>query len=280
MPHSAKLGVLAGGGRLPARIIEHCQNSGRPCFVIAIDGQADADIAEGVDHVWMRLGAGSKILNALQDAGVAEVVMAGAIHRPSLTDLRPDMYTAAFLARTGAAALGDDGLLRAVVREIEERFGMRVVGVDAVLPDILAGEGLLAGPEPDEQAMMDIRRGFVVARGIGALDVGQGAVVQQGIVLAVEASEGTDAMLSRCGPLARPGPSGVLVKACKPGQEHRADLPTVGLETVRAAAAAGLRGIAVEAGGSLIIDRAATVAAADAAGIFLIGMAPGGDSGS
>ena len=278
MNAAPKLGVLAGGGRLPAQIIDHCRLVGRSCFVIAIEGQADSDIIEGADHVWLRLGAGGKILNALRKAGVEEVVMAGAIRRPSLSDLRPDMYTAAFLARTGAAAFGDDGLLRAVVCEIEERFGLHVVGVDAVLPEILAPQGRLAGP--DEQAMADIRRGFDVARGIGALDVGQGAVVQQGIVLAVEASEGTNAMLERCGSLARPGPGGVLVKARKPAQEFRTDLPTVGPETVRAAVAAGLRGIAIEAAASLIVDRAATIAAADAAGIFLIGVVSGGESGS
>jgi UDP-2,3-diacylglucosamine hydrolase len=280
MNTAPKLGVLAGGGRLPAQIIDQCRLVGRPCFVIAIEGQADSGIVEGADHVWLRLGAGGKILNALREAGVEEVVMAGAIRRPSLSDLRPDMYTAAFLARTGAAAFGDDGLLRAVIYEIEERFGLHVVGVDAVLPEILAPQGRLAGPEPDEQAMADIRRGFDVARGIGALDVGQGAVVQQGIVLAVEASEGTNAMLERCGSLARPGPGGVLVKARKPVQEFRTDLPTVGPETVRAAAAAGLRGIAIEAAASLIVDRAATIAAAEAAGIFLIGVVSGGDSGS
>lgn len=276
MPPNGRLGILAGGGRLPARIIEHCQATQRPVFVVAIEGQAEADVVEGVDHVWLRLGAGGKILNALRDAGVTEVVMAGAVRRPSLADLRPDLHTTAFLARTGAAALGDDGLLRAVVREIEERFDMRVVGVDSVLPDILAPAGLLAGPQPDEQAMADIRRGLVVARGIGALDVGQGAVVQQGIVLAVEAAEGTDAMLSRCGSLARPGPGGVLVKVRKPAQDRRADLPAIGPDTVRAAAAAGLRGIAVEAGGSLIVDRNGTLAAAETAGLFVIGVVGGG----
>ena len=277
MPHSAKLGVLAGGGRLPARIIEHCRHTGRPVFVVAIEGQAEPGAFAGVDHVRLRLGAGSQILSALKDAGVAEVVMAGSVRRPSLADLRPDMFTAGFLARSGAAAFGDDGLLRAVVREIEERFGMRVVGVDAVLPDVLAPAGQLAGAEPDEQAHADIRRGIAVARGIGALDVGQGAVVQQGIVLAVEAAEGTDAMLSRCAALARPGPGGVLVKARKPGQERRADLPAIGPDTVREAAAAGLRGIAVEAGGSLIVDRPATIAAAEAAGLFLVGVTPDGE---
>ncbi len=122
--------------------------------------------------------------------------------------------------------------------------------------------------------MADIGRGVGVARALGAADVGQACVVQQGIVLAVEAAEGTDAMLARCAAVARPGPGGVLVKLVKPGQERRADLPTIGPETVRGAAAAGLRGIAFEAGGTLIAERAATVAAADDMGVFLLGLDP------
>ena len=122
--------------------------------------------------------------------------------------------------------------------------------------------------------MADIRRGVVVARALGAIDVGQGCVVQQGMVLAVEAAEGTDAMLARCAALARPGRGGVLVKLVKPGQDRRADLPTIGPETLRGAAEAGLRGVAFEAGGTILAERDAAVAAADAAGLFLLGLGP------
>ena len=267
-----KLGVIAGSGQLPARIVEHCLRQGREVFVIAIEGQAELDLGSGVAHERVRLGAGGRMLELLRREAVAEVVMAGAVRRPSLTDLRPDLWTAGFLARSGAAMLGDDGLLRTLVRELETRCAVRVVGVDDVLPEVLAPAGRLGKLEPDEQALKDIARALDVARGIGELDVGQGAVVQQGIVLAVEAAEGTDAMLARCRDLARPGPGGVLVKAKKPNQERRADLPTIGADTVRAAAAAGLRGIAVEAGAVLIFDRQETVAAADATNLFLVGL--------
>ena len=122
--------------------------------------------------------------------------------------------------------------------------------------------------------MADMRRSVAVVRAMGSVDVGQGCVVQQGIVLAVEAAEGTDAMLTRCGALARPGPGGVLVKLVKPGQDRRTDLPTIGPDTIRAAAAAGLRGVAFEAGGTIVADRDAAIAAADAAGLFLLGLDP------
>ena len=274
-----KLGVIAGGGQLPARIVEHCRRQGRDVFVIALEGQAAPELVADVPHEWVRLGAGGKTLEILRREAVAEVVMAGAVRRPSLTDLRPDLWTAGFLARSGAVILGDDGLLRAIVRELETR-AVRVIGVDEVLPDVLAPAGCLGKLAPDAEAQADIARALSVARGIGALDVGQGAVVQQGIVLAVEAVEGTAAMLERCRGLARPGPGGVLVKAKKPGQDRRADLPTIGPDTVRAAAAAGLRGIAVEAGSVLILDRMETVAAADAANLFLVGLAPPPDKAS
>jgi hypothetical protein len=168
-------------------------------------------------------------------------------------------------------ALGDDGLLSAIVREVESE-GFRVVGADTLLGTALTGEGPLGKHRPDEQALADIARGLQVVRALGAIDVGQAAVVQQGLVLGVEAIEGTDALLARCAGLKREGIGGVLVKAAKPGQERRADLPTIGRHTVRSAAAAGLRGIAVEAGASLVIDPPAVAAMADEVGLFVMGV--------
>jgi DUF1009 family protein len=186
----------------------------------------------------------------------------------------PTANGARILARIGRAAFaGDDGLLAAVMRILAEE-GFRVLGAHEILAEALGPRGLLSRTAPDAQAMADVARGVTVARALGAVDVGQGCVVQQGMVLAVEAAEGTDAMLSRAGPLARPGHGGVLVKLVKPGQDRRADLPTIGPATLRAAAAAGLRGIAYEADGTILADRMATIAAADAAGLFLMGLDP------
>ncbi|WP_142847011.1 LpxI family protein [Telmatospirillum sp. J64-1] len=266
-----KLGILAGGGDLPAQLINACRETGRDFFVIAFEGFAEKSMVEGVPHVWLRLGEAGSGFKILHDQGVEDVVMAGPVRRPSLRDLRPDWQTTRFLARIGMSALGDDGLLRAVIRELEDE-GFRVVGIDDVLSDILARPGLYGSIEPDEQARVDIARGLEVARGLGRLDVGQSVVVQQGIVLAVEAVEGTDAMIARAGEQRRPGPGGVLVKTCKPGQERRADLPTVGPRTVQNAIRAGLRGIAIEAGSTLMVGTETMVAEADAAGLFLIGI--------
>jgi hypothetical protein len=267
-----KLGIIAGGGNLPRRIVAACRAAGRPYFVLAFHGHTSPETVEDSPHAWVRLGAGGTSLKILRREGVEELVLAGSVRRPSFAELKPDLWTARFLARVGPMALGDDGLLGAVVRELETREGFRVIGAETLVPQVLAPEGVLGRVQPDDQAMEDVARGVEVARGICALDVGQAAVVQQGIVLAIEAIEGTDAMVARAGTLRRDGPGGVLVKVGQPKRESRADLPAVGENTVTAAARAGLRGIAVEAGGALLIDRERIVAAADAAGLFVLGV--------
>jgi UDP-2,3-diacylglucosamine hydrolase len=266
-----KLAILAGGGTLPARIAAAVRGQRREVFVVAFDGHTDPATVAGLPHLWSRFGAAGTIIRRLHDEGVDEVVFAGPVKRPSFTELLPDWWTTRFLARVGTRALGDDGLLRAVVRELEEE-GFRVVGLHEVLKDLLTVAGPVGSLVPDAEAERDIARAAQVARALGALDVGQGAVVQQGLVLAVEAIEGTDAMLARCAGLARPGPGGVLVKVKKPNQDRRIDLPTMGVTTIEMAAAAGLRGVALEAGGSLLIDREAVADAADRLGLFVVGV--------
>lgn len=267
-----KLGILAGGGPFPARIIETCRRQGRDFFVVAFEDQTDPETVAGTAHAWVRLGAAGTALDLLRHADVKELVLAGRIRRPSLAALRPDARAAKIIARAGARAIGDDGLLSALVRELEESEGFRVVGPQSLVPEDMATEGVYGKIAPDAAALADIERGIEVARAIGALDVGQAAVVEDGIVLAVEAIEGTDAMLARCRALRRRHHGGVLVKVRKPAQEERADLPAIGAATVAAAAKAGLAGIAVEAGGALVIDRAAVVRAADEAGLFVVGV--------
>jgi DUF1009 family protein len=153
-----------------------------------------------------------------------------------------------------------------------------VVAPHELVQGLLAAEGRYGRIGPDRQARIDIARGFAAAKAIGALDIGQAVVVQQGLVLGVEAIEGTDALIARVRTLRREGAGGVLVKVPKPRQERRIDLPAIGVETLEAAAAAGLRGIAVEAGGALIIDRAKVAARADALGLFVVAMAPAGET--
>lgn len=268
------LGILAGGGALPRRLIEACAAIGRPVHVIAFDGQTDTETTQAVPHDWLPLGAAGGILDALRAAGVRDIVMAGKIARPSFWSLRPDAKAAQMIARIGLKALGDDGLLNVVAREFE-REGFRLMSASEIMPatNILAPEGLLTRAAPDEQAEADIARGFEVAAILGRADVGQAVVVQQGLVLAVEAIEGTDGLIERCRELARSGPKPVLVKCAKPGQDSRLDPPAIGPATVRAAALAGFGGIAVQAGRTLMIDREALVEEANGLGLFVVGRA-------
>jgi hypothetical protein len=267
------LGIIAGSGALPRRLVERCRAASRPVFVLALEGEADPDMVADVPHAWSRLGAAAKGLDLLRANNVTDLVLAGGVRRPSLSSLLPDWRAAKFFARVGYRALGDDGLLSAIVKELE-REGFRVIGADEVLSaENLMPTGPLGRHLADDDAKADIELGLRVARALGALDIGQAVVVQQGLVLGVEAAEGTDELLRRCAALRRDGSGGVLVKIAKPGQERRADRPTIGPQTAALAAASGLQGIAAEAGMTLVMDRAELVRAADEAGLFIVGIA-------
>lgn len=268
-----KLGLIAGGGTVPVLVREACRAQGRPLFVAALQGFCTEEIVSGTDHDWFGLGQVGAIFAALHQHGVNDVVLCGRVTKPDFTSLLPDWRGLKLLPRMAAAALqGDDALLRLVVSEIEAD-GFRLVGVDQIVGGLLAPEGTIGTVTPGERDWQDIHIGVAAARAHGADDLGQAVVVSGGITVGLEDADGTDALLARMAehPAAR---GGVLVKCAKPQQERRVDLPAIGVATVDAAARAGLRGIAVEAGGSLIVDRAATAAAADRLGLYLVGVRP------
>ena len=269
------LGMIVGGGLLPQRAAAAAAAAGRTPHVVILEGFGDPADYAGYPHIVCRLGAGGRMLEWLRGTGARDLVLAGKVTRPSFLSLRPDAGAARLLPRIGMKAFGgDDSLLQAVLRVLREE-GFNPMPAQDVLQELLVPEPTaLTTALPDEAARQDIRRGIAVVRALGAVDVGQCAVVQQGLVLAVEAIEGTDAMLARAGSLRREGPGGVLVKILKPGQDRRVDLPTIGPDTIAGAAAAGLRGIVIEANGTIVVDRAATVAAAEAVGLFLVALDP------
>jgi DUF1009 family protein len=231
-------------------------------------------------HGWASLGEIGKAIKLLKQAGCSELTMAGKVPRPEFTKLKLDARGALALPRVIAAAMKGDDALHRTMMLIFEKEGMRVIGPAEAARDLLAPLGAIGRLEPTQDEDADILQGIRVALGLGALDVGQAAVVCQGLVLAVEAAEGTDAMLSRVAslPEALRGTAenrrGVLVKAAKPHQERRMDLPAIGVHTVELAAEAGLSGIAVEGGGALIVNRAAVADTADRLGVFIYGFAP------
>ena len=273
----ARLGLIAGSGRLPVEIAEHCRRTARPLFVVRLRGFAGPELAafEGADVGVAELG---KCMKALRKAGCEAVCFAGGVSRPDFAQLKPDLRgLAALPGAIAAARKGDDALLRFLVGEFEKE-GFAVEGAEAVMQELSLPPGRLGRHAPSETQLADAHHAMKVARAIGELDIGQGAVVCDGLVLAVEAQEGTDAMLARAAGLPAhlrgnsAGRRGVLAKAPKPIQETRVDLPTIGVATVRAAAEAGLAGIVGEPGRLLVLQREETVALADALGLFILGV--------
>jgi len=271
------LGIIAGGGPLPCVLADAATSRGLALHIVGIRGEAREEI-ERFPHTWMKWGELGKLFAAFDDKGCRDLVLIGGVTRPDLANVKFDLgaiKNLPFLISLGMGG-GDNHVLSSIVRFFESK-GYRVHGAGDVAPELLAGEGKLGAKAPSADDKADIATAFKVVSALGRLDVGQAAVVVKGHVLAVEAAEGTDAMLVRCAELRESGRArwrtraGVLVKAPKPGQEERVDLPTIGPETVRKAAAAGLAGIAVAAGQVLIAERAATIEAANQSGLFLVG---------
>lgn len=277
----SRLGLIAGGGALPVSVAARCEAEGRPVFVVRLTGFADPHLARypGIDAGMAEIG---RVLAGLKKAGCDAVCFAGTVSRPDFKALKPDFKGATLLPGIiSAATKGDDALLRKIL-SVFEGEGYRIEGAD----DILGGETLPAGalgsvrPTPDQ--LSDLRKALHVAEKAGELDIGQGAVVCDGLVLAVEAQEGTDAMLARVAGLPADlrgspgGRKGALGKAPKPIQDLRVDMPVIGAHTMEMAAAAGLAGVGGMAGGLILIDRAGLIEAADRLGLFVWGETPGG----
>jgi hypothetical protein len=272
-----KLGLVAGGGALPGLLADHCAAAGRPYFVLRLKGFAEPDLAR---HPGAEVGVAEvgRLLRLAKDQRCETLCLAGMVRRPDLANLRPDAKGLTLMpAALAAARQGDDALLRFLVGVFETE-GFVVEGAHQVMEALTLPAGALGRCAPAAEHEADIALALQTAQAIGALDIGQGAIVCDQLVLAVEAQEGTDAMLARVAglPEALRGREdarrGVLAKAPKPIQEERVDLPTLGPATVAAAAKAGLAGIVGVAGKTLLVDRAALVAAADAAGLFVVGV--------
>ena len=273
---SGRLGIIAGGGQLPIKLAQYVTPM-QQVFVIRLVGFSDAALQEysGAD---INIGSIGATVSALQAAGCERVVFAGAVSRPDFATVELDETGRAHLPKLlEAAQRGDDALLAALVEIIAEQ-GFNVVGAHEVCPQLLCPTGLFAGALPNPQDTDDLRKGYRIARLIGHEDIGQACVVAGGLVLALEAQEGTDGMLRRVSELPEAirgsgsNRRGVLVKCAKPQQERRIDLPVIGIETVQNVASAGLAGIGLEAGSCLIIDRGAVQAEALRHGIFVVGL--------
>ncbi len=273
----AKLGLVAGGGALPVHLALHCRANGRAVFVVRLAGARQPEL-DDFDSIEVGIGQFGRAVDALKGAKCASVCLAGSAPRPDFASLRPDARGLVLLPGALAAAKKGDGALLNFMLDAFEKAGLRPEGAQEVMADLLLTAGRLGSRAPTRADRRDIERAVDAARAIGGLDIGQAAVSCRGLVLALEAQEGTDEMLRR---IARLPPAvrgaarsrrGVLAKMCKANQDRRVDLPTIGPQTVDLAAAAGLAGIVGEAGGLLVLDREGVAAKADAAGLFVHGL--------
>lgn len=272
------LAIIAGGGPMPMAVADAAIRRGRRVFLFPVVGWAAPGAIETYPHVWINLVSGGKLVRHARAQGCSEVVFIGTAVRPPFRSLRIDWGTLRMLPKIWRAYRGGDDHLLSGLGRMLEGYGFRMVGAHEVAPDILMPEGPIGRVVPTERDRADIARGLQVLHALGPFDVGQAAVVANNQVLAVEGVEGTDGLLARIadmrerGRVAVPKGTGVLVKAPKPAQDRRFDLPTIGPKTVEGAARAGLAGLAVAAGNTIIVEPDAVAATAERAGLFVVGV--------
>jgi DUF1009 family protein len=274
------LAIICGGGSFPLAVADAATRNGRRVVLFPLKGWADPAAIKRYPHHWVGLAQFGRFCRLALQEGCRDVVIIGNVIRPTARQLRPDLGTLRLLPRIVRLFRGGDDHLLSGIGRIFEEHGFRLVGAHEAAPAIVVSRGALGQHEPKAADIADAHRGFAILAAFGPFDIGQAVVVAANRVLAVEAAEGTDEMLARLAALRASGRirhaagTGVLVKAPKPAQERRLDLPSIGARTVEGAAAAGLAGIAVAAGNVITADVAELVRAADAAGLFVIGVDP------
>ncbi|WP_250157203.1 LpxI family protein [Tianweitania aestuarii] len=279
LPPGSRVGIVAGSGSLPVNVAQSLALAGLQPFVVILENEADRLLElKHHQHVVLPIESAAVAFDHMKAAGVTHAVLAGGVaRRPRLTALKWTPRVLKVLPRLAIElALGDDGLLRAVMRHIENA-GIRVVGAHEVVPDLLARSGAMTLVAPGAEDERNIKAALEAAKAIGRMDIGQAAIAIGGRAVALEGIEGTDGLLERMIPMRNHGrlagkTGGVLVKCAKPSQDLRADLPAIGPKTVLDAKRAGLRGIAVESNRAFVLDFSQTVAAADEAGLFISGI--------
>ena len=271
------LALICGGGSLPLTVADLAAKRGRKVVLFPLHGAANPADFVNRPHQWLYLGQAGRFVRLARAAGCNDVVLIGSVVRPAFWQLRLDLRTVVALPRLAMGFRGGDNHLLSLIGRLAEGYGFRMVGAHEVAPEILVPEGNLGRFQPTERDRADITLGLNYLRAAGPFDIGQAVIVANKRVLAVEAAEGTDAMLTRVAEMRAsrrvhtPVGTGVLVKAPKPGQDLRFDMPSIGPKTVESAALAGLAGIAVLAGSTIVADPAQLVEAADRAKLFVTG---------
>lgn len=265
-----KLGILAGGGDLPRQLAAYCQNHKIDFTILIPDGLVDTALYTGMPYQTFRLGAGAQLKRLMLQNKLTDMVLIGYLKRPTFWQLRPDLFTMTLLPQLGLATRGDDGLLRALINILEKYGRLKIRGIHEFMPELLAPLGVMGQHQPTDELQSIIDKGISEALALGEADIGQAVIVGPDGLYHTETRRGTDALIRAFAD--NPKPDSILVKLCKPQQELRIDLPTIGQRTVENAAAAGLRGIVVSAGKTLVDKMTDTIASADAKGLFLLGV--------
>jgi hypothetical protein len=274
------LAIICGGGALPFAVADAVMRRGRRVVLFPVRGWVDPRTVAGYPHHFIEIGRYGSFRRQAAAEGCRDVVMIGTVLRPALRQIRFDWEALRELPSIVAMFRGGDNHLLSSLARLLEKRGFRLLGAHEVAPEILMPQGAIGRREPDARDRADIERGVALLSAVGPFDVGQAVVVAQNHVLAIEAAEGTDRMLARiaelrgAGRVRSPIGTGALVKMPKPAQDRRFDLPAIGPLTVTGAARAGLAGIAVMAGATIVAEPAEVAAAADAAGIFVTGIGP------
>jgi DUF1009 family protein len=276
--NASPVGLIAGGGVLPFALADSLLARGRTPVLIALKGFCDPARVALYHHHWCSLGQFGTMMKLLRDEQCSDISFIGTLVRPSLSDLRFDWLTVRLIPQILRGLRGGDDHVLSATARMFENGGFRVLGIRDLAPDLLMPSGCLTHKKPDAAIESDITKGRETLRAISPFDVGQAAVVIDGYVVSVEDIEGTDALLARIKRLreagrlrAKPG-RGVLVKSPKHGQDLRFDLPALGPKTIQGVIEAGLAGIAVVAGHSVVAEPQEMIEAADNAGIFVVGL--------
>ena len=275
---SSPIGLIAAGGVMPFAVADSLIARGIDPVLFALKGVCDPVRVARFRHHWISVGQYGRVVKLFRAENCRDLVFIGTLVRPALSEIRLDWGTLRVIGRVWTAFRGGDDHLLSSIGRIFEQDGFRMVGLKDIAPDLLMPEGCLTRARPDEEAAADIAKGREVLRALSPFDIGQAAIVIDGHAVGVEDIEGTDGLLARIARLRAEGrirsrvARGVLVKAPKSGQDLRFDLPTMGPRTVEGAAAAKLAGVAIVAGNTLVVEPQAVIEAADAAGLFVIGL--------
>ena len=266
-----KLAIIAGNGSIPFYLIEECNKIGREYCLIIIEGHGK-ELSEKYDPDYtVSLSKMGRAVKYVKNIGIKHILMVGGVKRPSLKNIIPDLWTAKFLTTISSKVSGDNSVLSKLTKALE-REGFIIVAPEEVLPNLICPKGTLGKVKPNQQNNEDISTGYRIAKIIGANDIGQSIIIENGLVIAVEASEGTDRMIKRSLNLKKEKKAGVLIKVIKPMQDKRIDRPVIGIDTIKAVKKAGLDGIALESNEILILNYSDVILYADEEGLFVEGI--------